>query len=241
MNCARTSASRIAWIVLTFTSGVAAAEPAPQTLPAKIPEEAGMVDIRALVTDFDVNMRYAGPANFVGTPIEGYEAPRCYLLRPVARALQRVELRLRRQQMRLKVFDCYRPVRAVKHFVRWAGDLQDQRTKALYYPHLDKSVLLGDYIAPMSGHSRGATVDLTLMRCPDGGACEPLDMGTEFDFFDELAHTDAPDLTPEQRDNRLLLRSAMEREGFQNYALEWWHYTLEPEPAPYNAYDFPVR
>lgn len=200
-----------------------------------------MVDMRSLVADFDVNMRYAGSANFVGMPVDGYEAPRCYLLRPVARALQRVELRLRKQQMRLKVFDCYRPVRAVRHFVRWAGDLQDQRTKPLYYPYLDKSVLLGEYIAPMSGHSRGATVDLTLMRCPDGGNCQPLDMGTEFDFFDALAHTNAPDITDEQRDNRLLLRSALEREGFQNYALEWWHYTLEPEPAPYKAYDFPVR
>ena len=220
---------------------LAASAAADQVMPAKTPEEAGMVDIRSLVTDFDVNIRYAGSANFVGVPVDGYEAAKCFLLRKVARALQRVELRLRRQQMRLKVFDCYRPVRAVQHFVRWARDLDDQRTKPLYYPNVQKSALLGEYIAPVSGHSRGATVDLTLMRCPEGERCEPLDMGTEFDFFDVMATSAAPDITPEQRENRMVLRLAMEQEGFQNYTLEWWHYTLRPEPAPSKAYDFPVR
>ena len=201
-----------------------------------------MVDIRSLVPDFATDVRYAGKENFVGARIEGYEAPRCYLLRPVAQALQRVELALRKQQMRLKAFDCYRPVRAVQHFMRWGGDLRDQRTKAKYYPNLDKSVLLGDYIAPISGHSRGATLDVTLLKCDvQSKQCEPLDMGTEFDFFDVRAHTDAPGVTPEQHENRLLLRNAMQREGFENYTMEWWHYTLKPEPTPDLAYDFPVR
>ena len=199
-----------------------------------------MISIQALVPDIRLDMRYAGSANFVGTPITGYAAPRCYLLRPAAQALQRVELALRKQDLRLQIFDCYRPVRAVQHFVAWAGDASDQRTKASYYPNLAKSQLLGDYIAPTSGHSRGATLDLTLLQCA-GNECTALDMGTDFDFFDTRAHTDAPGITPAQRQNRQRLRAAMEREGFQNYAMEWWHYTLKPEPAPDQAYDFPVQ
>lgn len=233
-----------AWLlaVATFASTTSiAADAVLKTSPAQTADAAGMVDIHSLVPDFATDMRYAGEENFVGARVEGYEAPRCYLLRSVAEALQRVELALRKQQMRLKAFDCYRPVRAVQHFMRWGGDLKDQRTKAKYYPNLDKSVLLGDYIAPISGHSRGATLDLTLMKCDAQGKCEPLDMGTEFDFFDVRAHTDAPGVTPEQHENRLLLRSAMQREGFENYTVEWWHYTLKPEPTPDLAYDFPVR
>jgi len=201
-----------------------------------------MVDIRSLVPDFSVDMRYAGTSNFTGTAITGYEAPRCYLLKPVAEALQRVELALRKHRQRLKVFDCYRPVRAVQHFVRWAHDLDDQGTKPQHYPNLDKRVLLGEYIASTSGHSRGATMDLTLTQCDrTGRKCQPLDMGTDFDFFDVRANTDTPGITPAQRRNRQRLRRAMEGEGFQNYAQEWWHYTFRPEPAPNVAFDFPVR
>lgn len=186
-------------------------------------------------------MRYAGSDNFIGSPIVGYEAPRCYLLRSAAVALARIESSLRQQGYRLKVFDCYRPVRAVRHFVAWAGDPTNQRTKAQYYPNLPKEALLGDYIAPVSGHSRGATLDLTLTSCDAGGQrCTPLDMGTEFDFLDPLANTNTPSITPEQRANRLRLRAAMERGGFRNYPMEWWHYTLTPEPSPNVMYDVPV-
>lgn len=200
-----------------------------------------MVDIQALVPDIHLDIRYAGPANFTGTAITGYEAPRCYLLHAAAQALQRVEQALRKDGFRLKVFDCYRPARAVRHFVRWAGDLEDQSTKAAYYPNLDKRALLGDYISPTSGHSRGATVDLTLVNCDAGHRCTELDMGTTFDFFDASAHTASPLATPAQRARRQRLVAAMAREGFRNYPLEWWHYTLQPEPAPARAYDFPVR
>jgi len=198
--------------------------------------------MQALVPDIRLDIRYAGRDNFVGRPITGYEAPKCYLLRPVAEALRRVELALRPQGLRVQMFDCYRPVRAVQDFVAWAADLQDQRTKAEFYPNLPKTALVPGYISDRSGHSRGATVDLTLMRCDAGGErCMPLDMGTPFDFFDPLAHTDAPAATPLQRDNRHLLRTAMEQAGFENYAQEWWHYTLQPEPSPTMAFDFPVR
>lgn len=200
----------------------------------------GLVDVRDVVPDLHLDIRYAGADNFVGTPVRGYEAPKCLLLRPAAEALAAVERDLQRDGFALRVFDCYRPQRAVRHFVEWTRDLDDQRTKPLYYPNLDKRALLGEYIAETSGHSRGATLDLTLMRC-DGGRCTPLDMGTPFDFFDKRAHTDSPLVTAAQRANRHRLRAAMARHGFRNYASEWWHYTLELDPAPARAFDEPVR
>lgn len=218
------------------------ADQATTLSPARTAAEADLVDIRTLVPDMAQDIKYAGRDNFVGAPVDGYLAAKCLLKRPVAEALARVEHELREQHRRLNVWDCYRPARAVAHFVRWAHDLSDQRTKPAHYPNLDKRVLLGDYIAPVSGHSRGATIDLTLQQCPaDGTRCAPLDMGTDFDFFDLRAHTDAPDVTAAQHANRLALRAAMEREGFKNYPLEWWHYTASPEPTPHMIYDVPVQ
>ncbi len=203
--------------------------------------QAGLVDIRSLVPDIAEDIKYAGHDNFVGEPVDGYEAARCLLKRKAAQALAAVERDLRRDKLRLKLFDCYRPARAVAHFVRWAHDLDDTRTRAAHYPKLDKSALLGDYIAPVSGHSRGATVDLTLMHCTDDAHCMPLDMGTAFDYFGTAAHTDWPGATPAQRADRQRLRKAMRKHGFRNYPLEWWHYTLEPEPTPHLLYDVPVQ
>jgi D-alanyl-D-alanine dipeptidase len=220
----------------------ALADSTPVLSPAKTAEQAGLVDIHQSVPDMAEDIKYAGSDNFVGTPVDGYLAPKCFLLKPAAEALARVEHDLRPRHLRLQLFDCYRPVRAVKHFVRWASDLSDQRTKATHYPDLDKRALLGDYIAPVSGHSRGATVDLTLLRCDaDDKHCLPLDMGTGFDFFGPLANTDSPQATPAQHANRTLLRAAMERGGFRNYPMEWWHYTLTPGPAADTIYDVPVQ
>ena len=202
---------------------------------------AGLVDIRSLVPDMAEDIKYAGSDNFVGAPVDGYRAARCLLLKPVAAALAAVERDARQSALRLKIFDCYRPARAVAHFVRWAHDLADTRTKAAHYPDLDKSELLGEYIAPVSGHSRGATVDLSLMQCTDNGSCAPLDMGTSFDFFGVEAHTDWPGASKTQHANRLRLRELMQKHGFRNYALEWWHYTLQPEPTPHVLYDVPVE
>jgi D-alanyl-D-alanine dipeptidase len=205
-------------------------------------EQAGLVDVRALAPDIAEDIKYAGSDNFVGAPIDGYDAPRCYLLRPAADALTKVERDLRERHQRLLLWDCYRPARAVRRFVRWGGDLADQRTKAAHYPSLDKRVLLGDYIAPRSGHSRGATADLTLMQCDSRDKhCAPLDMGTPFDYFDPSANTDSTAVTAAQRANRELLREVMKRGGFRNYPFEWWHYTLDPEPAPDTYYDLPIR
>jgi zinc D-Ala-D-Ala dipeptidase len=229
-------------IGMLMLAGCAGRMATPLMSPTTTAAEAGLVDISTLVPHMVLEIRYAGSDNFVGAPVEGYLAPKCLLLQPVAQALQRVEASLRARHQRLKLFDCYRPARAVRHFVRWAGDLSDQRTKRHYYPHLDKRVLLGDYIAPVSGHSRGATLDLTLLQCDDDDAhCQPLDMGTDFDFFDPRANTASPDVTPMQRDNRGRLRAAMALQGFRNYPLEWWHYTHVPEPTPGLLYDVPVE
>ncbi|MGY1409504.1 M15 family metallopeptidase [Luteimonas sp. A611] len=207
---------------------------------AGTPESVGMVDIGQLVPDIDLDIRYAGPRNFTGRPVDGYGAAKCYLLRPAAEALRNVELELRRQGLRLRIFDCYRPARAVRQFVRWAADTGDQSTKAEYYPALDKAGLVPGYIADQSGHSRGATVDLTLLRCGQRG-CSPLDMGTAFDFFDPRANTDHPGISQGQRDSRARLRDTMARHGFENYPLEWWHYTLRMHPPPEAFHDVPIR
>jgi len=218
------------------------ADGTPARSPATTAQQAGLVDIRQLVPDIAEDIKYAGSDNFVGAPVDGYLAPKCLLLKPAAEALARVERDLRAQHQRLKLFDCYRPARAVAHFVRWAGDLSDQRTKPEHYPKLDKSALLGDYIAPVSGHSRGATVDLILMQCDAADThCTPLAMGTDFDYFGTLANTDSPEASAAQHAHREVLKRAMEREGFRNYAMEWWHYTLNPEPTPDTIYDVPVQ
>jgi D-alanyl-D-alanine dipeptidase len=228
-------------LALAFVAIAAFAEPPPSVSPAKTMAAAGMVDIRSLVPDIAENIHYAGSDNFTGASVPGYRAPKCFLLKPAAEALARVEHALRKQHMRLKIWDCYRPARAVAAFVRWAHD-SDTSTKAAHYPNVDKSKLLGEYIAPVSGHSRGATVDLTMMRCDEHARhCEPLDMGTHFDMFDPLAHTDSPQATAVQHVNRQRLLHAMAAQGFENYPAEWWHYTFTMHPQPTTLYDVPVQ
>lgn len=218
----------------------ASAKPSVQVSPATTAEQVGLVDVSTLAPDIRVEMRYAGSDNFTGAPVPGYEAKKCLLLGSAALALAAVQADLRPQGLSLTLYDCYRPVRAVHAFVDWAHDLSDQRTKPRYYPNIDKSQLLGPYIAETSGHSRGATVDLGLLRC-EAQACTPLDMGASFDLFDPRANTDSPDITAEQRANRQLLLDAMKKRGFVNYPMEWWHFTFKPEPTPATAYDVPVR
>ena len=219
---------------------LAAAAALPACSTTRASDASDLVDARAAVPGLRLDMRYAGSDNFVSMPVRGYEAPRCLLLRPAAEALAAVARDLQRDGYALQVFDCYRPQRAVGHFVEWARGPDDPASKQRHYPDVDKSALLGDYIAETYGHSRGLTLDLTLARC-EAGACAPIDMGTPFDFFDERAHTDSPRITAQQRANRERLRDAMVRHGFCNYPLEWWHYTLdrgEPQPP---LLDVPVR
>ena len=168
----------------------------------------------------------------------GYDAPVCLLTVAAAEALAAAQRLLVPFGLGLLVYDCYRPQQAVDHFMRWAEDLSDLTTKAQYYPAIAKATLVRDgYIAERSGHSRGSTVDLTLID--DAG--RPLDMGTSWDFFDRRSHTAFPALSAEQRRNRLLLVSVMDRAGFDNYTKEWWHFTLRNEPNPNTYLNQPVR
>ncbi len=210
--------------------------------PAQAQMPAGFVDAATVVDQLVVDMRYFGDDNFVGVRIDGYEAPRCLLARPAAVALARVQNDLAPQGLGLKVFDCYRPTRAVAHFVRWARDLKDMKRKADFYPDVDKRDLfkLG-YIAAHSGHSRGSTVDLTLVRHTAGGVPAEIDMGTRFDFFGGQSWPASRNIGPEAQANRQVLATAMRRGGFLPYAREWWHFTLSPEPYPARYFDFPVR
>jgi len=187
-------------------------------------------------------MRYAGPHNFVGVAVDGYEKPVCLLTRPAAEALAQVQRDLAAQKLGLKVFDCYRPARAVAHFVRWTRDGRDTKAKAEFYPAIDKRDLfrLG-YISPQSGHSRGSTVDISLVRLADGGEPVELDMGTPFDTFSPHSWPSDTTVGAEARRNRALLANAMRRHGFVRYIKEWWHFTLGNEPYRGTYFDFPVR
>jgi len=196
------------------------------------------VDAATVVPGLIAEMRYAGSHNFVGRPIDGYEAPRCLLSQAAASALAEVARDLAPRGLHIKAFDCYRPTRAVANFVRWARDLKDTAGKAEFYPDVDKRTLFRDgYIASQSGHSRGSTIDMTLAN--DDG--RELDMGTPFDFFSPKSWPADPTVTAEQHANRVLLAAAMRRRGFRPYDKEWWHFTLRGEPFPETYFDFPVR
>jgi zinc D-Ala-D-Ala dipeptidase len=219
------------------------------------------VYLRDVDATISQDMRYAGAGNFTGHKVPGYEAPECVLVREAAEALKKVQAEVRAKGFTLKVYDCYRPARAVAAFVEWAKKPDDPNAKIVYYPNLAKSALFPDYIATRSGHSRGATLDLTLVplvdaktspssddakprpctapqagHAPDGS----LPMGTSFDCFDLKSHTIVPGLSEEERKNRAVLLDAMQAHGFKNYPKEWWHFTLEPEPYPDTIFDFPI-
>lgn len=199
-------------------------------------------------------IRYAGSHNFVGSVVDGYAQPKCYLTKDAADALARVQERLAEQSYSLKIFDCYRPQQAVDHFVKWAKSEEVDRTKSIYFPRVNGGALFEEgYIAERSGHSRGSTVDLTIVRLPyvppseftydctleDGHQYRgsELDMGTAFDCFDEKSHTFSELVNEEIIANRTLLVKVMEEEGFVNYSKEWWHFTFKPEEFPDTYFD----
>ena len=210
-----------------------------QPVRAQAPLPAGFVDAAAVVEGLVVDMRYFGAHNFVGERIDGYERPRCLLTAPAANALAGVQRGLAARGLGLKAFDCYRPQRAVEHFARWAQDLADVRHKREFYPDVDKRDLFKDgYIAERSGHSRGSTLDLTLVRRGDRGE---LDMGSPFDFFSPRSWPSDRSVGWPAQQNRALLAEAMVLGGFKPYDKEWWHFTLVNEPFPDTYFDFPVR
>jgi len=208
---------------------------------------AGFVDAATVVDGLVVDMHYFGEDNFVGARIDGYEGARCLLTRPAAAALARVQQDLAPQGYGLKAFDCYRPTRAVAHFVRWARDIKDVKRKADFYPDVDKRDLfrLG-YISNRSGHSRGSTVDLTLVRQQRGQlpvevAPVEVDMGTRFDFFGVRSWPSSNAVSAEAQASRKILATAMRRGGFSPYDREWWHFTLRGEPYPNSYFNFVVK
>lgn len=201
---------------------------------------AGFVQVGEAIPDAILEIRYYTTYNFVGARIDGYEAPCALLTREAAAALRRVSDDMRRQGFRLVIYDAYRPQQAVDHFVRWAEDLKDTRMKSVFYPEVDKADLFTrGFIAKKSGHSRGSTVDLTLLDELTG---QHLDMGGPFDYFGDLSHPSCTDgLSPAQIANRMLLRKAMLKHGFRPLSTEWWHFTLANEPYPDTCFNFPVR
>jgi zinc D-Ala-D-Ala dipeptidase len=240
--------------------GLALAVPAPAAAQQKAP--ARFVSLHDEVPSVVVEMRYITDHNFVGRPIRGYRQPLCIVTRETADALRRVQAAVRARGYTLKVYDCYRPQRAVDDFVAWGKRLRDQRMKPEFYPRVDKRRVFKDgYIATKSGHSRGSTVDITLVRRPPArqeryhrgdrlrDCAAPrrvrfrdntIDMGTGYDCFDTKSHPFNPRVTAAQRRHRMLLRRAMLAQGFKGLETEWWHFTLRDEPYPETFFDFPV-
>lgn len=223
----------------------------------------GFVDIKEVIPSIIVEARYFGEHNFVGTKVDGYNAPKCIFTKEAAMALSKVQEELIQKSLTLKVYDCYRPKRAVDHFVSWAQDINNIKMKKEFYPDIEKSDTIEQgYISPTSGHSRGSSIDLTIVPIPIPPQEEyipgmplkecylsvnerfkdnSLDMGTGFDCFNELSHTENAKVGKVQLQNRLLLKSVMGKYGFTNYVKEWWHYRLKNEPFPDTYFDFVIN
>ncbi|MBQ3645270.1 MAG: M15 family metallopeptidase [Synergistaceae bacterium] len=202
-------------------------------------DSSGFVILSEAVPDVILEIRYYSTYNFVGARIDGYEEPCAMLTKEAAEALKKVSDELITKGYRLKIFDAYRPQRAVTHFANWAKDVDDTKMKQYFYPDLDKSVLFDQgYIDYKSGHSRGSTVDLTLF---DMKTEKEVDMGGTFDFFGKRSHPDYKKITKKQYNNRMILRNAMLKHGFKPLSTEWWHFTLKDEPYPDTYFNFTVK
>ena len=202
-------------------------------------DRSGFVNISDIIDDLILDIRYYSDYNFVGTRIDGYEEPVALLTKEAATALKEVAEEAREKGYRLKIYDTYRPQKAVDHFVRWAEDLEDTKMKEYFYPEVNKDELFEKgYICAHSGHTRGSTVDLTLY---DVNRNEDLDVGGTFDYFGELSHPSYRGISDRQFENRMFLRDLMVRYGFNPIEEEWWHFTLKDEPYTDTYFTFPVR
>lgn len=201
-------------------------------------DSTGFVLLTNIVPQAVLEIRYYSTFNFTGERIDGYEAPVAYLTLEAARALKAVSNDLIVMGYRLKIFDAYRPDIAVKNFIYWGLEDSDTRMKDYFYPTMEKQELFEKgYIATRSSHSRGSTIDLTLIDMKKG---KEVDMGSPFDLFHEISHPDSRLVTDEQYENRMLLRNAMLRHGFEPFDMEWWHFTLKNEPFPDTYFNFPI-
>ncbi|MDC0325644.1 M15 family metallopeptidase [bacterium] len=189
-----------------------------------------------------IQLSYSSDSNFTGKIVSGYENGKCWITREAAEAIGKVQKELQSMGLSLLIFDAFRPQKAVDSFVDWAKDSTTSRNEKLqYFPNIEKSELFTKgYIADKSGHTRGSTVDLTICAIDQTGKPVSLDMGTPFDFFGEEAGTTFKGVTSQQRANRLLLKSVMEKYGFKNYPVEWWHFTLKNEPYPDTYFNFSI-
>ncbi|MGP0095248.1 MAG: M15 family metallopeptidase [Xanthobacteraceae bacterium] len=241
-------------IAFAFIGLLTAARGEDNVLPA------GFIRLDEIAPTIRQDIRYAGAFNFTGRRVPGYEAPRCILWRPAAEALARAQAQLTAEGFHLKVYDCYRPARAVQAFVAWSQAPGEDRLKSVFYPDLDKGHLFAlGYIAAYSKHSLGIAVDIGLVRAdeaeqptPSGaGRCDgafevraresSLDFGTAFDCFSELSATSNKNISAPARANRGRLLRALKSEGFRNYSREWWHFELNRADAPTTPRDFLVR
>lgn len=197
------------------------------------------VDVKSLVPDIVVDLAYAKDENFVGCVIDGYQTNIAYLTHDAAMALAQVQTRLSHWGLGLKVWDAYRPQRAVNHFIRWAEDDSDEKNKQRYYPNLSKQEIFDQgYIMKRSAHSRGSTVDLTIIEL---NTERSLDMGANFDFFGPISWPHTPLVSAQQKSNRLLLHNLMIQAGFLSYSKEWWHFTLSNEPFSDLYFNFKIK
>lgn len=204
---------------------------------AQLPK--GFVYAEDVVPGLQVSLHYFSSDNFVGTPIDGYYANKLIITEKTARALRSVQEELLENNFCLKIYDGYRPQQAVNHFMRWAKDLNDTINKQYFYPNVDKKDLFKEeYIATKSGHSRGSTLDLTIV---DSNTNEPLDMGSSYDFFGQESWVNYTNITEKQKSNRQLLQTVMLKHGFKNFPREWWHFTLVDEPFPNSYFNFPIK
>ena len=202
-------------------------------------DNSDFVRVTDVIPDVILEIRYYSTYNFVGERIDGYELPIALMTREAADSLKAVNDELKAHGYRIKIWDAYRPQRAVNHFIRWAENISDTAMKAVFYPVVDKSLLFErGYIYARSSHSRGSTVDLTLLDAATG---RELDMGSPFDWFGEESHPDYPCPLYRQSDNRKILHNAMVRHGFEGIDSEWWHFTLRNEPYPDTYFDFPIN
>lgn len=203
-----------------------------------IMDSSGFTVLSDYVPSIVQEIRYHSTYNFIGDRIDGYEEPVALLTYEAARALKSASNEMNVSGYRFKVFDAYRPARAVRHFILWGIEDTDIRMKPYFYPELEKQELFEKgYIAKQSSHSRGSTVDLTLIDMKTG---KEVDMGSPFDYFGEISHPDSREITDEQYANRMMLRKVMVRNGFKTLDCEWWHFTLEDEPYPDIYFDFPI-
>jgi D-alanyl-D-alanine dipeptidase len=206
-----------------------------QTLPN------GFVYIKDIIPSIELELRYTSTNNFIGKPINGYLKPVGIVTLETALALKKVQLDLNKKNLGLKIYDAYRPQKAVNHFVSWAKELNDTLNKNEFYPTVKKENLFKEqYIASRSGHSRGSTVDITIIDLSTDEKKE-LDMGSPFDFFGKESWVSNQDLTVKQLQNREILQEVMKEQNFRNYPQEWWHFTLKNEPFPITYFDFYVR